>query len=171
MSLRRPSRVPHAANPVASTGLVASVGSLHGPAIGVRPGRALPAAPRRKEERRSAAIGGCAVVHATIYCFTDEEVTNWWILLEQLVPSAPRETTIDRWIRGEEMDPDVVGAVANFYTEHLQEPLGLAAQTPDAFANYQKGMEIFRTALTELYKQASERKLAREASSARAPGG
>lgn len=171
MSLRRPSRVPHAATPVASAGLVASVGSLHGPAIGVRPGRALPAAPRRKEERRSAAIGGCVVVDTTLYCFTTEEITNWWILLEQVVPSAPRETTLDRWLGGEKVEPAVVKAVADFYKEHLQGPLGLADQKFEAFENYEKGMALFREALTELYKHASEGKLAKKPSSKPEPAG
>ena len=158
MSLRHPSRVPHAASPVASAGSVSSVGSLHGPAIGVRPGRALPAAPRRKGERRSAAIGGCVAVNTTIYCFTTEEVTNWWILLEQVVPSAPRETELDRWLRGEGVDPAAGKAAAEFYANHLQKPLGLASQEPQAFENYEKGMAIFREALTALYKRSFQKK-------------
>lgn len=166
MSLRRPSRVPHAASPVASAASAGSVGSLHGPAIGVRPGRALPAAPRRKGERRTAAIGGCVAVNTTIYCFTTEEVTSWWILLSQVVPSAPRETELDRWLRGEKVDPAAIKAVAAFYQEHLQDPLGLAAPEPQAFENYENGMALFREALTELYKQAIEDKLVTAASSA-----
>lgn len=161
MSLRRPSRVPHAASPVASAGSVGSVGSLHGPAIGVRPGRALPAAPRRKGERRSAAIGGCVAVNTTIYCFTTEEVTNWWILLEQVVPSAPRETELDRWLRGEGVDPAAGKAAAEFYNNYLKDTLGLAAQEPTAFENYKNGMAIFREAfrtLTALYKRSFQKK-------------
>jgi hypothetical protein len=100
-------------------------------------------------------------VNTTIYCFTTEEVTNWWILLGEVVPSAPRETELDLWLRGEGAVPAAGKAAAEFYKQHLQNALGLAPQKPEAFGNYEKGMAIFREAFTTLtaqYKRSFQKK-------------
>lgn len=103
---------------------------------------------------RSAAVGGCIIVDNTVYCFTDWEVMQWWVLLEEVLPDAPSHSTramLDGWLKGERVDEKTAAVAATFYRDYLQgEYLDLGPKSVADFQNFEAGMKIFREALTAL---------------------
>ena len=100
---------------------------------------------------RPAAVGGCMIVDNTIYCFTPPEVTEWWLLLSEVRPDAPKGEELDHWLKGKVVNEETAAAAAAFYRDYLQgERLNLTAKGPAEFQNYENGMKIFREALAAL---------------------
>lgn len=106
---------------------------------------------------RSAAVGGCIIVDNTVYCFTDLEVMQWWVLLEEVLPDAPSHSThathatMNDYLKGKHVNDETAAVAAAFYRDYLQGGyLGLPSRSVTEFKNFETGMEIFREALTAL---------------------